>query len=69
MVRIYHVKIKLSSPSVWVYMAPIRITFEYVLNLSVAPCSVNRAIYDALTSMSSLVLYGFKSPNWQLDAV
>ena len=65
---ICHVTMKLSSPSVWVYMAPIRITFEYV-NLSVAPCSVNRAIYDALTSKSSLVLYGFKSPNWQLDAV
>ena len=48
---------------------PNKITLENALNLSVAPCSVNRLIYDALTSMSSLVLFGFKSPNWQLDAV
>lgn len=40
-----------------------------MLNLSVAPCSKNRKFYDAETSKSSLVLYGFKSPNWQLDAV
>jgi len=48
-----------------------------MLNLSVAPCSENRYFYDALTSISpkyptshkSLVLCGFKSPDWQLDAV
>jgi len=51
-------------------MAPKRITIELnTLNLSVAPCRINRCIYDASTSMISLVLYGFKSPNWQLDAV
>jgi len=40
-----------------------------MLNLSVAPCSENRYFYDALTSHKSLVLCGFKSPDWQLDAV
>jgi|GEM_PF-4917746 len=40
-----------------------------MLNLSVAPCKENRFFHDVLISQISLVLYGFKSPDWQLDAV
>jgi len=50
-------------------MAPIRITGKNSVNLSIAPCSENRHNHDGMTSIISLVLYGFMSPNWQLDAV
>lgn len=42
---------------------------KYAVNLSIAPCSENRSNHDSIKSLISLVLYGFKSPNWQLDAV
>jgi hypothetical protein len=60
---------KVISPSVYGNMAPNRITGRSFVNLSIAPCSENRQNHDALTSLISLVLYGFKSPNWQSDAV
>ena len=56
------------SPSVWKY-GPKNNNWKNAVNLSIAPCSENRSNHDALKSRISLVLYGFKSPNWQLDAV
>jgi hypothetical protein len=47
------------SPSLYGNMAPKRITGKNSVNLSIAPCSENRYNHDALTSIISLVLYGF----------
>ena len=59
----------LNSPSLSGNIAPVKIAGGNLPNISVAPDRGNHQIHDASTSIFGLVLYGFRSPNWQLDAV